>query len=281
MLNLKISPEVESAGGLTTLISEDEYEKDKLIRDPCLPRLSPPRFKYQAVWHRMCFHIKVRKALSLVNEEILQYGTSSDFIDLNNNFKTKVSDIFLKKLNKQEDFRRLQTKCLVVPWHVIHPESFFSNCWSLVVSGLLLYTASVMPVRVAFYDDVIFDAWTVADLCIDFCFFLDIIFSCLTAYELKEGLYEINHRAIFVRYLKTWLVFDTLACLPFSFIEYGSDANNAESSPNHYNNLIRLMRVPRLYKLLHILRIAKALKGYNSPFIRGITDYIRANSRKC
>lgn len=276
----RIFPEQES-GIVTTLVSDDEYEKDKFLKNTsvnsCLN--ATQTYKYSRVWRRACFRIKVRKALALVNDEIIQYGTSSDFLDLNNKFKHNVEEILWKKKNKQEDYR-LPVRPQEMPWHVIHPDSLFSSCWSIIIAVLLLYTAAVMPVRIAFFDVVFFDAWTITDMCVDVLFAYDIVVSSMTAFERKEGVYEIRHKKIFIKYLKTWFLFDTLACLPFSFIEYNSN-DSGETTSGHYNNLIRLARVPRLYKLLRILRIAKFMKGFsNSSFIAQATDYLKANSSK-
>lgn len=281
----RVIPEPES-GVVTTLQSDDDSDKANLLRGQShfsVPVYSKSQFKYQAVWHRVCFRIKVRKALSLVNDEIVLYGTSSDFLDMNDNYKQNVNEILWKKQNKQEDFRTYaQTAVTVIPWHVIHPESLFTNIWSSSLVLLLIYTACVMPVRVAFYDVVFFDAWTIADICIDGLFTFDILINCLTAFEKRDGGIEVSHKEILYAYAKSWLVFDVLACLPFSFIEYGTRSDSEQTdNKSRYNNLIRLTRVPRLYKLLRILRIAKAFKRLNSSsFISKFADYLRANSRE-
>lgn len=277
----RVSPDQES-GILTTLMSEDEFENDKLLRSQySLSSASATPYKFQSVWHRACFKIKVRRSLALINDEILLYGTSSNFLDVDNKFKQNVEEILWIKENKQENYRFLPTSnVLPIPWHVISPGSVFFGCWSFVIALLLLYTATVMPIRVAFYDVVFFDEWTTTELCIDSLFATDIIVCCLTAYERKEGGYETSHKMIFLNYLKSWLIFDVLACLPFSLIEYNSQSDTVEPA-DRYNNLIRLARLPRLYKLLRILRIAKAVKSFKKgSFVMYFTEYLRTNSRE-
>lgn len=264
----RVVPEPDT-GVLPTLYSEEDQ--------------NPKLFKYQAVWHRAVFRIRVRKALSVVNDEIILYGTSSDFLDMDNNYRPNVGEILWKKQNKQENFRHFtSTIADVVPWHVIHPESTFANLWSSLLVMLLIYTASVMPIRVAFYEVVFFDSWTIADICIDFLFALDIVVNCITAFERRDGGMETNHMRIMFVYAKTWLFFDILACLPFSLIEYSTRGNSDQpTSTNRYNSLVRLARVPRLYKLLRILRIAKAFKRLNTGSLLGqFAVYVRGSSRK-
>jgi hypothetical protein len=241
------------------------------------------RFKYLPVWRRAVFRIKVRKVLSFLGDDIIKFGTSSDFLDYNNNFKANVEEILWKKQNKKEDFRLL-THCTEhkLPWNLIYPDSAFMKAWSLVLSIILLYTAAVMPIRLAFYDVVFFDAWTILDLCIDSLFAVDIVVNCTVSYERRDGNLETSSRAVFSSYARTWMAFDVLACMPFSFIEYGQNTQEyGNSGADQYNDLIRLLRVPRLYKLLRILRIAKAFKHYKSnTFIAQVQDYLRINSRK-
>lgn len=286
---------------LPTLTSDDELEKLRMRRVKRLyiaqsvskstgfnalvmRTIAKTSYKYRDVWRRACFRIKARKALSIISDEIVLYGTSSDFVDFNNHYRPNADQILWKKQHKQENFRNLPNPTSdEMPWHVINPVSTFSNTWSIILLLLLLYTASIMPVRVAYYDVVFFDAWTILDLIIDCFFTLDVFVNCVTAYVKRDELLEINHKKIFCKYAKTWLLFDMISCLPFSFIEYGTEQSNSRGEATHgrYSDLIRLARVPRLYKLLRILRIAKAFnKMRNNRCLSNISDYLITHSRK-
>jgi hypothetical protein len=292
------SPEHESGALATTVYSEEDrlellptrrrktisltdYQRIKTHK---LSEGTASNYKYLDVWRRATFRIKVRKVLSWVNDEIIKYGTSSDFIDQSGKFKLNVDEILWKKQNKQENFRLItDTTSEVLPWNLIHPDSQFIKTWSIVLSLILLYTATIMPVRVAFYDVIFFDAWTIVDLIMDSMFAFDILVNCFVAYERRDGTLEKSPAKVFTRYARSWLVFDIVACLPFSFIEYGNNTSDesSSSSAGKYNNLIRLLRVPRLYKLLRILRIAKAFKNYrDKTFFSQIQDYLSLNSSK-
>jgi hypothetical protein len=238
-----------------------------------------PHYKYQHYWKRAVFRMKVHNAINWVNDEILQYGTSNAFVDINQNFKHNLDDIVWRKENKQEGFRTIHRDTEAkLPWYVISPDSSFSKYWSLVMSALLVYTAIIMPVRVAFYETVFFDAWTILDLCVDGLFLVDVGVNCFQTYENKEGVMETKLKQILKNYLTGWFCVDIIACFPFSLIEYGQNPNPNNTS-GKYNQLVRLARVPRLYKLLRIFRIAKALKHYrNGEVFERIQDFLRMNS---
>lgn len=295
---MRIVPSNSESQAFTSNHSEDEADDQRLLYSkksitledferlkPCkqMSYGSASNYSYLPVWRRAIFRIKVRRVLSDVSEEIVKYGTSSDFCDITGKFRQNLDQILWKKQNKQENFRLCSDSIDdSLPWNLIHPESGFIKIWSLIMSLILLYTASIMPIRVAFYDVVFFDAWTIFDLMMDSLFGFDIIVNCIVTYERRDGTLERNSRKVLSRYARSWLIFDFIACLPFSFIEYGSSKEEYSSSrADQYNNLIRLLRVPRLYKLLRILRIAKAFKNYrDKTFISQLQDYLRMNSRK-
>jgi hypothetical protein len=282
---------------VTTLHSEDEAEDHQLIKErhktitmddflSLKTKLSfgvASSYKYLHVWKRALFRIKVRKVLSWVGDEIVTFGTSSEFLDVNDNFKLNVDEILWKKQHKKEKFRLLSNyPDESLPFCLLHPECSFVKLWSVVLASLLLYTAAVMPIRVAFYDVIFFDVWTVVDLTMDSLFALDILVNCVVTYEKRDGTCEKNPKVVFCSYARSWMVFDVVACLPFSFIEFGSNTDEYSSSRvDHYNGLIRLMRVPRLYKLLRILRIAKAFKNYkNNSIFAKLQDFFQMNSSR-
>lgn len=291
----KVLPTEPDTNVITTLQSEDEAERQGLvvkqktytyedyqILKARLTYGQASRYKYLAVWRRVLFRIKVRKVLSWVGDEIVKFGTSSEFLDVNENFKLNLEEILWKKQHKKEKFRHLSAHSEdTLPWNLIHPESTFMKVWNIILALILLYTAVIMPIRVAFYDVVFFDAWTIIDLFMDCLFAFDIVVNCTVSYERRDSSLEKNPRKVFCNYARSWLAFDVVACLPFSFIEFNNTTSDSQSysGSGRYNQLVRLLRVPRLYKLLRILRIAKAFRNYrNSTFLSQLQDYLRMNS---
>jgi hypothetical protein len=132
-----------------------------------------------------------------------------------------------------------------------------------------------MPFRLAFVDGDSYDGWWYLDIVIDTLFFIDILVNINSAYLDNEGQLITDRCKIFIKYLKTWLLLDIIACVPFNLI--GPEENNTSSSgeTGNYNNLVRLIRLPRLYRLLRISRIFKMIKHYkNNDLIEKINEFL-------
>lgn len=95
----------------------------------------------------------------------------------------------------------------------MYPDDYFIEYWSYIISLLLIYIAIFTPYRVAFIEEEE-DDWFIVDLCIDACFFCDVVVNCFTAYyDFDKNLVTDKHK-ILVNYFKGWMIFDILACLP-------------------------------------------------------------------
>lgn len=64
---------------------------------------------------------------------------------------------------------------------MIHPGHPAKHIWDIVIGLLLIYTALVAPVRIAFEDDTPL-AWFVIDLIVDTVFLIDILLTFFTGY---------------------------------------------------------------------------------------------------
>jgi hypothetical protein len=65
-----------------------------------------------------------------------------------------------------------------------------------VLALLLLYTATIMPWRMAFIDTVMWDDWFIAELVIDGLFFCDFLVNCFSAFYDYEGMLVTDRRKI-------------------------------------------------------------------------------------
>lgn len=109
-----------------------------------------------------------------------------------------------KKKDEQEDEQAIILKAKRC---VIMPDDKIKVYWNLLITALLLYTASYVPYRTAFIDEN--PNYMIAlDTLFDFIFFSDIILCFLSAFETKKLGIEVRHRQIAANYLKSWFFLD-------------------------------------------------------------------------
>jgi len=150
---------------------------------------------------------------------------------------------------------------------IIFPDDPFIQVWSAFMASLMLYTVIITPYRVAFVDiDTV--EWVVLDNIMDGLFFTDLVFNSLTAYYDDEKTIITSHSRILMRYAKSWMALDFIACLPVSYIFEGTI---------NYNNLLRLSRLPRIYRLIRMFRLMRMMKVVKnrSSIMRFMTQFFR------
>lgn len=267
-------PSIKASLESVTTFSPPHFSKD--------PTFTSHNPKAKALWSRAMFKLKVRRVIRTLKDEILVYGTSTQLTDGNNQYRHNVDQLIELKRTHQDAFRRYDTAGTyeVKQLHgLLHPNSPFKLIWNPILSLTLLYTATIMPYRIGFSDDVYWDVYTVVDLVVDGIFGVDIIVTFLSARVRPDGTLEKNRWVIARKYIKGWFFIDLLAFFPFDLISF-SMGEKSENSSNNYNNLARLLRLPRLYKLLRIFRIIKALRAYgNSGLVEKMQDLLQLNSR--
>ena len=132
---------------------------------------------------------------------------------------------------------------------MLHPNGYKKTIWNYIMVFLLVYTATVMPFRLAFIKAPIGSDWFWVETVIDFLFFCDIIVNFFSAFYNSEGKLVVNRKKIATSYAKSWMLFDITACIPFHLM------SPDDSEGGDYNNLIRLLRLPRLYRLIRVAKI--------------------------
>ena len=151
---------------------------------------------------------------------------------------------------RKDTNQRLRTS-ITVPYSrfIVFPDDPPLQVWGFFMALLMLYTVLITPFRVAFIDDDDV-SWTSVDNAIDGLFFLDLILNAVTAYYDDERNVITSHGKIFVRYAKSWMGLDFVACLPMQYI----------FTSTNYNNLLRLSRLPRIYRLIRMFRLMRMMK---------------------
>ena len=80
---------------------------------------------------------------------------------------------------------------------MFHPEKFPRKFWNAVLACLLIYTASIMPFRMAFVESELYDDWFYVESVIDLLFFCDVLVNCTSAYFTSEGVLITDRCKIF------------------------------------------------------------------------------------
>ena len=215
--------------------------------------------KYLPVWKRLKAKLKAKFFMKNLNRELQLFGASTIAVD-NEELQLKVQKLArtgtLRSLTWNDIGSKMKLPCLIIP-----PNHWFKGAWNGMLSVLLIYTATIMPFRLAFIDEADAGGWLVLEYMVNSLFFLDFLINCFSAYYDNDGLVISDRRKIVVNYLKGWMAIDLVACIPFSLIDTGNSSTTSSGSTSvGYNSLIRLIRVPRLYRLFRISRLFKALK---------------------
>jgi len=149
-----------------------------------------------------------------------------------------------------------------LPKWVRDPDSDFSAVWDLTSVVLLLYVAVSVPLRACFDIDV--DLWTFAfwfDACVDIYFIVDVVLNFRTSFFDENGFREERPGKMARYYLKRWFTIDFISCLPFGYIGYFQDTDEAGSQDLR---ALKAFRLIRMTKLLRLARIKKILTKYGS-----------------
>jgi len=227
-------------------------------------------YKHKHIWQRAMFRLKFRKALHTLNDDILVYGTTNEVFELDN-----YSEVIEKR-----ELKRKQTLVMQeIPWYIIRPTHPLRLTWNIIMFLLLIYTATLMPYRIAFEDQIFFDGYTIFEITMDFLFMLDIVINLFSGYNKTNGDLEIRLRKIALPYLKTWFVLDLLGSFPFSLVQYAA-TGGAPDSAGRANNFARVARLPRLYKIFNVFRLGKVSRIYRgNAFFERVKDYVSVNGR--
>ena len=143
---------------------------------------------------------------------------------------------------------------------VIDPDSAFSAHWDMLQVIFLFYVTIFVPLRSCFmFDAEIYSAMWVVDTIVDLYFILDLFLNCITAFD-DFGIRETRHKQIILHYLKTWFVFDLLACLPVQYIAMAIENQDTDKGSNL--NIVKAIRLIRLSKMLRLTRIKRILAKY-------------------
>lgn len=148
---------------------------------------------------------------------------------------------------------------------VVDPQSKFGFRWTFVTMVLVVYSAFLIPARLAF-DSTPGIITTAIDIISELWFILDIAVNFFTAFPDSEtGILVTDRERIKTNYLHSWFLIDTLSSIPVVILSM--------FLPTEQFAVLRILRMAKLFRLLRLMNL-KALNhledsGYLNPsFIR-------------
>lgn len=109
----------------------------------------------------------------------------------------------------------------VISRFLINPHGFFKKIWDVIMIVLLLYTATFVPYKISFKDDIHESGASQFDLLVDILFGMDIIVNFITPYEKYDGSLQTNHKKIARGYFFGAFFIDFVACIPMQVFTIG------------------------------------------------------------
>ena len=167
--------------------------------------------------------------------------------------------------------------------YMFHPGNQFKRIWSFVLFVLLMYTAYITPIEIAFVDGFSM-ALNVVEYLVNSLFIIDMFVSLNSSfYDSNKQLVQ-SRRKILVKYLRGWFFIDLMAAFPFELVEneFFSPSNidgSVSFSTVNTSNLKQLMKLPRIYRLFRLARLIKMVtKTKTSDYLMKIQEVFKLNS---
>eukprot|EP00928_Gymnodinium_smaydae_P052929 TRINITY_DN3704_c0_g2_i1.p1 TRINITY_DN3704_c0_g2~~TRINITY_DN3704_c0_g2_i1.p1 ORF type:complete len:768 (+),score=144.00 TRINITY_DN3704_c0_g2_i1:74-2377(+) len=149
---------------------------------------------------------------------------------------------------------------------VIRERNAFRRLWTVLLSIVLIYTATVFPYRLSFIhfpiprndhfiDDGVF---SIIDIVVELVFLIDLVINFFFTYRDSRGREVTNFKMIVCQYLRTFFFINLIACLPIgwivnAFVEEDSGTEGAAFAK--VGRIARLQRISRLMQLFRLMRI--------------------------
>lgn len=162
---------------------------------------------------------------------------------------------------------------------VLQEDHIIRRVWNVWLFGLLLYTAILLPPKLAFFDFGVPErevpewyGW-VEYVALDGGFCIDLIINFFCTYRDKRGREVVSHRRIIVKYLCGTFLLNLIACFPPQVLDHIFGAGDSDGAvpgggtdAHQSTRLARVQKVSKLARLVRLLRMAKIFAFMtNSP----------------
>eukprot|EP00347_Sterkiella_histriomuscorum_P015168 403358060 len=220
----------------------------------------PPLAQMSALERRSYLLVQWRRAFIMAH-------SCSRFLNVSQYVKRKI-EIFGKDLSKgykrpQEDGDQLEDRQKLTMFLVM-PHSIFNLFWCIVQILLQIYTATYMPYKICFDDEVNSGGSLVFEYFLDLMFGIDVLVNFFTVRQNQDGTQMTNLNDISRVYLRSTFILDVLCSLPSQVLEVGYDQNEGQklsvTTSSSLRMIAKLYKVIRLVKFIYIWRRFKKIR---------------------
>jgi hypothetical protein len=207
-----------------------------------------------------------------MNKNLQLYGTSETGFDEN---KPKKHLHKLRRIQteveKEENGDKSQIKKkLKFYLPILLPNCTFMYFWNTILLLLMIYTALLMPFRIAFIDQDDSPIWSPLENVIDFLFLTDCLINFNLAFYNIDNYIVTSRKQIALEYIKSWFFIDIISSIPQNLLFNFNGFSKTD--------LLRLARLPKLYRLIKILRLIKLAKFFKQlTFIQKLEKFFNIN----
>ncbi|EAR99256.2 cation channel family protein (macronuclear) [Tetrahymena thermophila SB210] len=230
--------------------------------------------------------------LNKICEDIRNFGTSPNLFDVAIRNRIAVKKVLFPLSFKEEGPKENEQNKIDFP--LIKPNSKIHSIWSPILLCLVFYSATVLPYRIAFQDDVS-NGWDIFDYVIDGLFWIDLVINMFSTYYDDDNQLVKSRKVVILNYLKSWFIVDLICCIPIDLIaeqftstsqdNYNTDQTNSSvqsssssssSSSSQQLKFLKLAKISRLYRILKITKLIKMVKYFGNN--NKLLDFIQVNS---
>eukprot|EP01083_Nonionella_stella_P080572 221484_1 len=134
------------------------------------------------------------------------------------------------------------------------PDSPGQNFVGLLVILAFMYNVTYLPYQIAFLKNDNASTLHPVDAVVDLVFFIQMILSFLTAFDIGDGTYETRFSKILVKYVRGWFLIDFVALAPYYMIL---------QSPALYDNIGAI----RFFRFLKVAQISRVVRSRKQNFV--------------
>ena len=248
---------------LYTFQNEDDYScNERHLLSECSAIISAESDRrpksYKEYWLRAKSKIIAAIRMKQFMDEVKLYGTSPTLNKDTEYNEGRISTFINRKaslITNKTVIKEIST----VPLFIFDPSGRFISSWNIFMAMILMYTAIVDPFVLSFIVSEKWDALFLIDACIDFTFMFDLSFTFNTAFYNSENQLVFTRKAIFLNYLKGWLLLDLASSIPFGLLE--AFLIPSSNSATKLVRISRLRNIPKLLRLSRLIKIAKNLSA--------------------